>query len=458
MSTKGKRDHLFISYATEDVELAEWLALKLTAEAYKVWCDRTHLLGGESYPRDIDHAIKERTFRLLALLSYASIDKPNPRKERTLALSIARERKIDFLIPLNVDGLSATQLDWMTSDLTFIPFHRSWAVGFRQLLKKLKSIAAPRAADNGRASVCDWMAVRAEPAIREEKLWANLLPVTHVPTVLHRFEFQERLILPKLAEHWAFYWPTNSRIAWAFGPPADNLGVQVRRTASVCWQDQPEFDGLRMEDLALAVLRKAITVRCLQRGMKTVRKSRLLYFPEGLVPDNHLRFTGYDGKGTYVNAVGERTFRWGEDRERLRYHLAPSFHLTSADCGQMALRISMHVHLTDLAGHPLEGSKVTSRRKRICRRWWNHEWVSRFMAVVQWLRDGQAEIEVLRTTSGSFRIAAEPIVLSACRGIDEASLKPGPRDIDAAEIDESADDGIGALDEYDDGNEDTDNE
>src|SRR5438093_12082818 len=44
------RDHLFISYATEDWPLAEWLTRRLTAEGYRVWCDRFKLLGGESYP------------------------------------------------------------------------------------------------------------------------------------------------------------------------------------------------------------------------------------------------------------------------------------------------------------------------------------------------------------------------------------------------------------------------
>jgi hypothetical protein len=72
ISNATARDHLFISYASEDGDFAEWLSVRLTAEGYKLWCDRTHLLGGESYPNDIDHAIKERTFRLLALLSHAS--------------------------------------------------------------------------------------------------------------------------------------------------------------------------------------------------------------------------------------------------------------------------------------------------------------------------------------------------------------------------------------------------
>jgi hypothetical protein len=104
----SQRDHLFISYATEDASFSEWLTLKLTAEGYKVWCDQIKLLGGESYPRDIDKAIKEQTFRLLALVSKHSISIPNPLKERNLALNIARQRQEDFLIPLNVDGLSST--------------------------------------------------------------------------------------------------------------------------------------------------------------------------------------------------------------------------------------------------------------------------------------------------------------------------------------------------------------
>ena len=182
--SQDQRDHLFVSYASEDYELAEWLTLKLTAEGYKVWCDKIKLLGGESYPRDIDIAIKERTFRLLALLSQHSIRKPNPLKERTLALNISRERAIDFLIPLNVDGLSPTRLDWMTSDLTFIPFHESWASGFAQLLEKLDSIGAPRQGLNGREAVCQWFAARGSVLEKPERIWTNLLEVREIPRTL----------------------------------------------------------------------------------------------------------------------------------------------------------------------------------------------------------------------------------------------------------------------------------
>ena len=69
------REHLLINYATEDWALADWLTRKLTAEGYRVWCDRFKLLGGESYPREIDDAIKNRTFRMVSLLSHASLAK-----------------------------------------------------------------------------------------------------------------------------------------------------------------------------------------------------------------------------------------------------------------------------------------------------------------------------------------------------------------------------------------------
>lgn len=450
MSNDITRDHLFISYATEDSKFAEWLAIRLTAEGYKVWCDRTHLMGGESYPDDIDHAIKDRTFRLLALLSRASLQKANPRKERTLALNIARDRQTNFLIPLNVDGLSAMELDWMTSDLTFIQFHNSWAYGFEQLLKKLKSIDTPQNVDAGRANIQDWMAVHAKPTNKKEILRSNVLPVTELPTVLQKFELQEKLILPKLAEHWPFFSPTNSKVIWAFGPPEVDLNVPVRSTAAIPWQEVPEFDGLKMEDLALSILRKAITVKCLQGGMKLVPKSSLPYFPEGLLPENHLRFTSYGGKKTYVSAIGERTFRVGEYREQIKYHLAPIFRLT-ADPGQLMVRVSISLHLTDLSGYPLEGAKVISRRKRICRNWWNHEWLSRFMAVVEWLCQGQAGCNVLRTTNGSFCIKSEPLILSAQQGIDESILSPVViADTDVEVIDEDVDDGKSDFDDYDD--------
>jgi hypothetical protein len=60
----GNPTHLYISYATEDIALATWLARKLAAVGYAVWFDKLKLLWGEPWPQSIDDAIKHRTFRM----------------------------------------------------------------------------------------------------------------------------------------------------------------------------------------------------------------------------------------------------------------------------------------------------------------------------------------------------------------------------------------------------------
>lgn len=90
------REHIFISYASEDWVFADWLSLKLASEGYKVWYDRMKLLGGESYPHDITVAIKNQTFRVLALLSRNSIKNPTPSKNEPYPLTLLKKEKSIF--------------------------------------------------------------------------------------------------------------------------------------------------------------------------------------------------------------------------------------------------------------------------------------------------------------------------------------------------------------------------
>ena len=137
---QDNRDHIFISYATEQSDLCDWLARKLASEGYAVWYDRIKLLGGEDWPSDIDEAIELRTFRMLALLSRASMNKPNPQGEWLKARAIGNNLGVrDFLIPLNTEGLRPDEIRWNLQTTNYIPFAPSWADGLAALLKKLQS-------------------------------------------------------------------------------------------------------------------------------------------------------------------------------------------------------------------------------------------------------------------------------------------------------------------------------
>ncbi len=416
-----QRDHLFISYAWEDADLAEWLTLKLTAEGFKVWCDRFKLLGGESYPQDIDRAIKERTFRLLALLSKSSLHKPNPLKERTLALNLGRERGEEFLIPLNVDGLRPTDLSWMVSDLTYVPFHMSWAQGLAQLLKKLQSVDAPRPVADGRGVVVDWFAARDSMNDAAERLWTNLLEITELPSTLLRISLAAP-VPPELACSWSHY-PESECVVWAFEGPERNEALEINDLEQVVWEEPYKGTGLRLPDAVTNLLKQHLRIHCLSRGMQETPEGQHLYFPPGLLSGDRLPFVSYDRARTWVQAVGERTFRTSSnDREKTRYHLSPTFRPTLWKYERPAVQVQMRVYLTDIQGRPLPAHKAARRRKRICKDWWNHEWLARVLAVASWMADGGLSVNLARAPGCRIVIGGRPIELEAPVGIDESVL------------------------------------
>lgn len=416
-----QRDHLFISYAWEDAAFAEWLALKLTAEGYRVWCDRFKLLGGESYPRDIDRAIREQTFRVLALLSHASINKPNPLKERTLALNLARQRNEDFLIPLNVDGLLPTELGWMLSDLTYVPFHHSWAEGLRQLLGKLTSLNAPRSRADGKQAVSSWFAERDAVAEIPERIWTNLLAVHEIPQDLLRITLASRPPASVLAG-----WPyqlDREGAYWAFEAPEQSNALDVVDVEAVPWDASYVGRDPRLGDVVTHLIKAHLLAHCERKGMSRTPDGRHMYFPAGLLSGEWISYVGYNGRRTRVRAVGERTFRGSTDqRERSRYHLSPDFRPALWKYDRPVVQAQIRVYLTDLAGRLLESDKAARRRKAIGKHWWNHEWLSRLLAVSGWIADDADYVNLARSPGCRLILAGAPLSAIAPVGINESAL------------------------------------
>jgi hypothetical protein len=236
------RNLLFISYAYEDQAFAKWLARKLAFYGHGVWIDQIKILGGESWVKEVDVAIKERSFRVLALLSKASIAKDNPRKERTLALQLSKQRKVeDFLITLNLDGV---QPDWTMSDISWISFRESWADGLRRLLKKLKSLNAPQI-HAGNSAIAKAALERGASLLahKSELPITNLLPFAQMPEVLHVYSTSE---LDEKQEQvsrdvWPHYGFDTGRAA-AFSPPTGKFAKLVKET-SEAWH-WPSFESI----------------------------------------------------------------------------------------------------------------------------------------------------------------------------------------------------------------------
>lgn len=413
------RDHLFISYATEDVLLADWLTRRLTAEGYRVWCDRVKLLGGESYPRDIDDAIKNRTFRLLALLSHASLKKPNPLKERTLALNIGRRRNIDFLIPLNVDGLSGDELDWMTSDLTFIPFDRSWVDGLNRLLKKLESLNTPRPLANGRVIATPSFYATEFLADTCENLYTNCFKFTKIPVAISRFRSSRSFDVSDVEEwtrKWAF-WKVDARTFLAFASPPPKLtgDPEFQGVGGASWADVDKIDGIPTHNIAASLLKKSLLVKCLQKELRYSDATKLTYFPRGLLKGNWLRFVDYRGRKNRVLVTGERKKRW-------RYHLAPVFVIRWDLAKEPLAVLNIRIHIAEMDGTPSSHKTALRRRKSLCKSWFNHDWLNRVLAVGQFFADGTDRIAIGTTANEQIVLSAAPETCVAPVGLDEEAL------------------------------------
>lgn len=138
------RDHLFVSFAPDDWALAEWLTLRLTREGYRLWCSRFPILGGESYPRQVEEAIATRAFRVLLLVSRAAMSNANTMRDATLALELGRPREQSLLIPLLVNDVEPASFEGVFATTPRISFCDRWETGLTALLAMLMEAGAPR--------------------------------------------------------------------------------------------------------------------------------------------------------------------------------------------------------------------------------------------------------------------------------------------------------------------------
>ena len=424
--------HLFVSYASEDKALARWLTLKLTTEGYRVWCDEFKLLGGESYPKDIDEAIKNKTFRVLALLSRHSIKKPNPTAERTTALNIGRERNTDFLIPLNVDGLKPTEIDWMSAPLTFIPFNTSWAQGMAQLLKKLRSVNAPRSLAEGKAIAADTYTPTDLMVPTSEIVFSNCLAFIQIPEVIWRFDLSENLskqTSSQLAESWAFYVVSPRRALGFTGPPP--LATQIRATQAggACWKNERFMDKISTANIVSCLLRRSLKTKCLDRGLKIAPDGKHpFYFPSGLVKNNRLRFEDANGRRTWLFAVGERSVRRRDRlRETYRYHLGFTLFVWRNLLSDFVCLVRPTLHMTSTGEAPLAKYQAQARRKRVTKDWWNDEWLKRALAICQYIAKGEETISIGTNLSEQVIISSKFETLEVPVSINEMALANSKR-------------------------------
>jgi hypothetical protein len=213
-------------------------------------------------------------------------------------------------------------------------------------------------------------------------------------------------------------------VYWAFEFPPLKFDQKYKFKERGRIEDWPSAKSkdISIRQVAVVLLNECLKSLCLARGLKITKDENLCYFPDGLLDRNRLSFKTYDDSRTWVRTVGVRNFRKLTGTESCRYHLAPSLRVwLDHELGNL-IHLQVRLFLTTLDEKPLEEKPALSRRKSICRAWWNYEWLSRVIAIFQFLSDDAPMIQIGKEKDQKIVISKRPISAAIGWGLDESLL------------------------------------
>lgn len=310
----------------------------------------------------------------------------------------------------------------MQSDLTFIPFTH-WNDGLTQLLKNLQTAGAPKA--ESPTSVAALLQTKKCVSNAPETLWSNLIPIKKLPARLYRYE-HELAMAPSSALQAVSQWPhfrENATVCWSFQTPPAELIAQyrfVRRGTCDAWRTASGPD-LNFYNLGKKVINSTLFHRLVASGLRYDADNRYMYVPDE-TPYRRLTFTAPNGK-SWIKPVGLRSFWTTKGRESVRYHLSPHLRAWLDFAGGDFVSVRTRLYLTQLDGTPIKPSLMHSRRKAICKSWWNHEWLSRVLATLQLIASSDEEIRIGSEPDEQLVLSRFPMSLASDHTLLEPLLK-----------------------------------
>lgn len=429
------RELLFLSHANpEDNEFTLWLALQLAREGYPVWCDLTHLLGGEETWSDIEKAIRQRTRKFIYVVSKTSNSKKGPLKELTVAENVARDAELEeFVIPLLIDNLPPRDINIQLSLINAISFTDGWAKGLKRLLEKLEKIKFPKDRRFNPSAVASWWKdhFSAEKTVlnEPEDYLANWFPIDELPPTVN-FHVLYDTIYVKAEVKGELPYPAfqhkNFLVTFA---KAEDFEGKLGRSVII-----PDTHPFPTEDLLAGKLRKEIVgrkesrdfiVRLLRLGWEMMLKRRQLpihemandtrcfYFTKGLAEHDTVTFR-YGSKTSFRQVVGYRTVTNLTTKEQRKQYWHFGVQGKPMVYPTVAFYIKPHVVFSDDGNNLWEGKKrMHAARRRQCRSWWNAEWRDRILASMTWLAGDGETIELKLGSDVSVNLSKTPLVFTS---------------------------------------------
>ena len=398
---KSMRDIVFIGHATpEDNEFTLWLQAKLLNEGYHCECDLSILLGGEmDFWNTIQEVLEESTKKYILVLSNHTFSKQGVLDEWEFCKGIARKLNLhDFIIPVRIDEISFTARIGLNR-MNVIPF-TEWGNGLKKLLLKLEADGVQKN-KNTPQSIQSWFenTYTTHSGIDKtikEVFFTNWLSLSHLPSILYLFKFQNEE-QAKTLENYNVNYPVirHGNFLISFNSKLTTFAVNENFEIPYIHKDTlnisqlmenyqhhgfPSYTDFR--NFVIRLLRKMFNTFLLNRGLSTYEYSgnSVCYYWSRINNTSLKNRFNLNGKSKHIGVHGKHlSYYW---------HYGISF-LPSLS-PEIAFSLKSHIVFTE-DGQKVVASKEKqhSLRRGKGKRMFNKEWRDQLLAFCASLTDNE---------------------------------------------------------------------
>lgn len=454
------QESIFISHATpEDNGFVRWLGARLELAGFSVWHDLGRLKGGDYFWDKIEGAIRNESFRFLAVVSKVAVDKQGVKDEWALAQTIEKSMP-GFVIPLRLDDYDFSLLPIGIHRKNVIDFANGWHKGLAALLDTLTEANAPKVSSPDPRSARHWLAEMREGAIlrteSRESLDSTWLSVVSLPPIesarilgsereikltdLNRhipwFEHEDRIVGFAKAADLVSHMSKSVMLKAANGIDSATFiesGSTFGNKRVSAFEARKRVANLVRQAWELTMEAKGLGVHEQSGGRKVFYVTPTLTKGRG----EKIAFLDVDGRKRRKALNGR------SERKKANWCYAVGMVPQFDEPWRIELRST--IVFTDDDDKPLDTPARAHRlRMSFCRSWWNDRWRGFLRAFLILLADGNSTIELPVGSGRKVVVAATPIMFSSPVGLSD--LVPLNDD---DPIDEPDDD-LGEVDDFDD--------
>lgn len=385
------RNKVFISHATpDDNSFTQWLALKLVALGYDVWCDVLFLDKGVDFWKSIEKEIRENTCKFLIVLSNSSNQREGVLKELAVAAKIKKELNDEtFIIPLAIDPhLSYDDINIDLIRLNAIDFKTSWAKGLSDLIEAFQKQNVFRNAPNPNKSneIYQQIFLEGRDVIEKEEVYdSSWFSISKFPYELRFHNYDWRL--PKTFDVRMLTFPAIKyrnyicTFAWEYDfmhqlPKTETYDSKqtIRIPTAEILSGVYDSDFIRNSECQRLIVQ--LCNMAFDRGMKhkNVREYEMsnkigYWIAKGVLEKDKFN------KVQLVGKLKDKNWHFGISGSAKLYPFP-------------VITISSHIYFTEDGVKLIESNSIQhSSRRRQGKNWWNDAWRNKLLSFVKYLSD-----------------------------------------------------------------------